>query len=277
MNKKVPIFNIFHNQKQLPNTCQLVHKLLYSEKFSKTFHFLLSTGSDIDPVSCFECYLSKLHSAREDLWQKPRAKITGFEENWYENTPVGRDTLNDAMKNLSKRANLSQIYTNHCIRATTVTNLNEKGFEARHIMATTGHKSETSIKSYATRCPDNKRRQMSDALAESMQKKQKSEPASTISVNPEKFEIQKEGTFDTNNDFVIEDIDIPDDQIADILTEIENENTSLVPQSKPQENIVNVSNVSNVKNVNMPLKSNLMPTMYFPNSNVTINYHIHQN
>ena len=91
--------------------------------------------------------------------------ISGLEEEWYENSPVGRDMLNDFMKKLSINAGLSKVYTNHCIRATVVTELDKKGFEARDIMATTGHRSETSIKSYASKCPDNKRRAMSEALA----------------------------------------------------------------------------------------------------------------
>lgn len=46
---------------------------------------------------------------------------------------------------------LSTLYTNHCIRATCITNLDQRGIEARHIMSVSGHKSETSIKSYS-RC-----------------------------------------------------------------------------------------------------------------------------
>ena len=45
-----------------------------------------------------------------------------------------------------------------------ITNLNEKGFEACHIIAVTGHKSESTIKQYAKRCPETKKRQMSHAL-----------------------------------------------------------------------------------------------------------------
>lgn len=54
------------------------------------------------------------------------------------------------MKQISKTAGLSQSYTNHSIRATVITELDNIGFEARHIMAVSGHRSEASIRSYAS-------------------------------------------------------------------------------------------------------------------------------
>ena len=57
------------------------------------------------------------------------------------------------------------MYTNHCIQATVITKLGEKGFEAHDIMSTTGHECESSIRSYATKCPPKKRRNISNALA----------------------------------------------------------------------------------------------------------------
>ena len=56
----------------------------------------------------------------------------------------------------------------HCIRASVVTSLDEKGFKVFHIMATMGHKSENSIQSYANKCPEIKMKQMSDALASNL-------------------------------------------------------------------------------------------------------------
>lgn len=45
---------------------------------------------------------------------------------------------------------LSILYTNHCKRATCNTILDQRGIKARHIMYVSGHRSETSIKSYLT-------------------------------------------------------------------------------------------------------------------------------
>ena len=99
------------------------------------------------------------------LWQRPKVKLQDLEKEWYDAAPVGRDPLNSTMKELSKNAKLSMIYTNHCIRASVIMNLNEQGFEACDIMATTGHKSESSIRSYAKKVPVKRRHAMSDALA----------------------------------------------------------------------------------------------------------------
>ena len=53
------------------------------------------------------------------------------------------------MKNISTDAGLSQLYTNHSIRATCITVLDSAGNEARHIMSVSGHRSEASIRSYS--------------------------------------------------------------------------------------------------------------------------------
>ena len=70
------------------------------------------------------------------------------------------------MKTISKNANLSQEYTNHSIlRATAVTLLDHSNFEARHIMRVSGHKSESSIRSYSRRLPESKQSEISDVLS----------------------------------------------------------------------------------------------------------------
>lgn len=68
------------------------------------------------------------------------------------------------MREISTDAELSQTYTNHCIRATYVTILDKCGFEARHIMSISGHRSESIIWSYA-RTDVNTKRNMSKELA----------------------------------------------------------------------------------------------------------------
>jgi hypothetical protein len=45
--------------------------------------------------------------------------------------------------------------------------LDNAGFEARHIMRTSGHKSESSIRSYSYRLTDKKKREIAGTLAES--------------------------------------------------------------------------------------------------------------
>ena len=76
------------------------------------------------------------------------------------------EPLERYMKYLSTEAGLSMDeYTNHSIHAMCITLLDRAKFEARHIIAITGHKSESTIKAYAKGCSNEKKREMSDALA----------------------------------------------------------------------------------------------------------------
>ena len=68
-------------------------------------------------------------------------------------------------RKISTLAKLNTNYTNHSIRTTCITLLDDAGFEPRHIMRTSGHRSETSIRSYSHRLSDNKKRQISETLS----------------------------------------------------------------------------------------------------------------
>ena len=118
------------------------------------------------PVKTFELYISKLNPALSCLWQRPRAtdNFSHSDEVWYCNVPLGKNALGTFMSSISKELKLSQKYTNHCIRATAVSLLDECNFEARHIMRVSGHKSESSIRSYSRRLSEVKRKEISHAL-----------------------------------------------------------------------------------------------------------------
>jgi hypothetical protein len=86
---------------------------------------------------------------------------------WFDKAPLGKNTLGDKMKNLSKQLNLSKLYTNHSLRATTITLLDNKCFEARHIMSISGHKIESSIRNYS-RTNDTQKRKIAKALSDTI-------------------------------------------------------------------------------------------------------------
>jgi len=93
--------------------------------------------------------LSDLNPLNEFSFQHPKRNVSTPEDVCYDNMVVGERTLGEKMKNISREAKLSKCYTNHSIRATVVTILDKSGFEARHIMAISGHKNEASIRSYS--------------------------------------------------------------------------------------------------------------------------------
>ncbi|XP_066925857.1 uncharacterized protein [Clytia hemisphaerica] len=81
---------------------------------------MLATGTENCPVEAFKLYKSNLNDKLDVFFQKPKRS-----------NPIGDGPC----------------YTNHCIRATSISMLDDVGMEARHIMTVSGHKSESSIRS----------------------------------------------------------------------------------------------------------------------------------
>ena len=104
------------------------------------------------PVQSMDVYVSKLNPKCDAFFQRPRKQIAEGDLVWYDNQVV--NMLGSKMKSLSRQAQSSKDYTNHSIHATSVTILDHGGFEARHIMCVSGHKSESSIRSYASKTSD---------------------------------------------------------------------------------------------------------------------------
>ena len=71
---------------------------------------------------------------------------------WFCNAPLGTTgTLDNMLKEMSKRAAIEPHLTNHCLRATSVTVLSDHNCETRHIKSITGQKSDQAVKSYNER------------------------------------------------------------------------------------------------------------------------------
>ena len=61
---------------------------------------------------------------------------------------MGKNNLSKMMEKLSQDANLSVVYTNHCVRVTTITYLNLGGVTANRIFSVTQHQDEKSVGHY---------------------------------------------------------------------------------------------------------------------------------
>ena len=79
-------------------------------------------NSNLCPVNGYEKYVEKLHEDNMLLFQKAAKNFVFDARTWYTKEVLGKNTVGDMMKTLSKKDGLSKMYTNHCIRATTVTN-----------------------------------------------------------------------------------------------------------------------------------------------------------
>ena len=113
-----------------------------------------------DGFNALRLYCSKLNPDCNAFFQFPRRFWKGPEEAvWFENRCLGVNKLGSMMKELSKAANLSQVYTNHCIRATAITLWSDAGLSNRHIMSLSGHRNENSLKSYNA-CPSSQQLQV---------------------------------------------------------------------------------------------------------------------
>ena len=125
---------------------------------------MIANDGPFCPVSSFEKYLSVLNPMNEYLFQRPK-KSAGEGEIWYDNMVVGENTLGKKMKVISHQAELSTIYTNHSIRATTITIIDRSRFEARHIMSVSGHRNESSVKTYSKTDANTKTNQARSLMA----------------------------------------------------------------------------------------------------------------
>ena len=99
------------------------------------------------------------------FFQKPRTcSLVEQQEIWYTGRKVGINTISNMMKVISAKAQLSQVYTNHCIRATTSTILSHANLNENDIIAVTGYKDPKSLLPYVASTSNEKRKNMSGIL-----------------------------------------------------------------------------------------------------------------
>ncbi|CAH3033946.1 unnamed protein product, partial [Pocillopora meandrina] len=124
----------------------------------------------IEDISSVEKEARVIHflMALTAFFQYPKRAVKPEDNVWYENKPLGVNKLDGMMKEISKLASLSRIYTNHSVRATAITLWSDAQVPSRHIMATSGHRSEASLKSYNTRPSSEQLRACSDILSGAM-------------------------------------------------------------------------------------------------------------
>ena len=125
------------------------------------------------PLQTVKAYLSHLHPEVDALFQRPKDISLRFDPEkdkiWFERKVLGHNSLENMMRNMTERAGILPYYTNHSLRATTVTVLSSNNVETRQIKAVTGHKSDASIESYCERPTLHQFKSMSSALTSFIQ------------------------------------------------------------------------------------------------------------
>ena len=115
----------------------------------------------------FSLYMDKLNPESPWFFQTPKA-ATHAGEPWYKKEPVGINTIGKIMPKISAAASLSKTYTNHCVRATTITVLFRGGVRPQSIMARTGHRTLQGLNPYISKSTPAQQRQEANTLAAAM-------------------------------------------------------------------------------------------------------------
>ena len=145
---------------------------------------IYETGGDKCPVNAFILYLSKLNPNLNALWQRPRPSITIKHDVWYCNIPHGEKYLGVMLSKLSKKYELSQVYTNHSLRVTSLQALDDNNVEGRHIIRVSGHKNVESVENYARKLSASRKRKISTILANSCNRQSESSSSTVSSIQP---------------------------------------------------------------------------------------------
>ncbi|XP_041090619.1 uncharacterized protein LOC121303856 isoform X1 [Polyodon spathula] len=124
-------------------------------------------GNPMCPLKAYQLYTSKLHPARNSLWQKSnKPKYWGLGlDVWYEKANLSLPKLVRMMTDISRDAKLNRIYTNHCLKETAAVILSSHGVDRHHIMRITTHKNDCRDGSFAGPADCNTRRIFSSILS----------------------------------------------------------------------------------------------------------------
>ena len=183
-------------------------------------------GSSRCPVKNLKKYLEKLNPHCEFMWQRPKSRPCSDANVWFDNIPIGKNTLESMTKKICEDAGCGKKYTNHSLRATSISILDHAGYAARHIMTVSGHRSETSIKNYS-RTSEEQKVDMSKTLSAGLHAIDTVEP-----VGIEQPSTSGAGLADVVDDNVGIEEALTDSQLERVLNNI--------PDAYPLTDITNV-------------------------------------
>lgn len=134
---------------------------------------LAQPQSERCPVKSFKFYLSKLNPKCPWFFQTPNPYMANPNVDlWYKNCPVGEGTIGLFMKQISISTNLPKLYTNHKIRGTTASIVQDK-FGLHGAAHVTHHRSYESLRTYLAKPTLQDKANYSNALFEHASSPQK--------------------------------------------------------------------------------------------------------
>lgn len=151
------------------------------------------------------------------------------------------------MSEISKKAGLSIIYTNHSCRANTGHVLDAAQIPSRHIMTVTGHKSESSLKTYSGITDENTKQIMSEKISERIRGKYENEGKNRNSLEIISPNLNLLPLTNSQEDSLMEDLLNNNDGVDELLRSIE------IPQMTDSSNVqLNIGN-TNLNQFPMPV------------------------
>ena len=129
---------------------------------------MYETADQVDGYKALKLYLEKVNPNCSSFFQYPKENFSPEEDAWFEQRPLGVNTLAKMMKKTSEVAGLSNIYTNHSVRAMAITLWSNAGIPNRHIMSISGHRNEQSLPHYNCQPPVSQLQNCSDVLSRAL-------------------------------------------------------------------------------------------------------------
>lgn len=118
------------------------------------------------PVNVFRLYMTKLNPNCNRMWQLVKNTFNDNDVSWFTARPIGINTLQKFLQQICKYCQLDKVYTNHCLRVSTISILSEI-FSENEVRAVSGHKTNSSLGIYK-RLRSDKFADMSDHLNSSI-------------------------------------------------------------------------------------------------------------
>ncbi|XP_061191035.1 uncharacterized protein LOC133199206 [Saccostrea echinata] len=129
---------------------------------------MYATHEDTCPVKMLKLLIDKTDDCASALfnnYRKDAMFLPRSTSKWYKDAPLTQRTITDFMKDISKAADLSRIYTGQCLRATAIQHLTDEGFEGEDIVYMTGYKNGKSLKSNNKKISASQKRNLSCSLS----------------------------------------------------------------------------------------------------------------